>query len=211
MRRKIKNKKIMIILLVLIMVFTICLCFYMKKDFSKNKINIEKNDITQKKTEKIMEERKDEENDKNIEDEGEQSIVVEEHTTIDNTPKNEENKSTSSSNYENNSNNNVKQDNNQSNKVEQKTTIDTTPVQEEKEKIEWEELGISEYEYYNTPMWSWARVDFKIKDYGSYEQAHQKCIDKGEENKSQGIGTSYSCNPINSYSGDLLGDMFVVR
>lgn len=33
-------------------------------------------------------------------------------------------------------------------------------------KIEiWDELGITEDEYYNTPMWKWATVDFSIEKY----------------------------------------------
>lgn len=31
----------------------------------------------------------------------------------------------------------------------------------------WDELGITEDEYYNSPAWSWAKVDFAIEKYGS--------------------------------------------
>ena len=81
-------------------------------------------------------------------------------------------------------------------------------AEEQKVKTAWEELGISEYDYYNSPMWSWARVDYSIKDYGSFENTHQACIDAG--NSIEDI-TSFSCTNINSYSGNYLGDMLRVR
>ena len=44
------------------------------------------------------------------------------------------------------------------------------PKQEEKKEITaWEELGMTEDEYYNKPAWSWARVDFPVEKYGSEE------------------------------------------
>ena len=72
----------------------------------------------------------------------------------------------------------------------------------------WEELGISEYDYYNKPMWSWATVDYSIKDYGNYTNTHQACIDAG--NKLEDI-LSFSCTTINSYSGAYLGDMLRIK
>ena len=93
----------------------------------------------------------------------------------------------------------------QNNKVEEKPQ---QQAEEQKVKTAWEELGISEYDYYNSPMWSWARVDYSIKDYGSFENTHQACIDAG--NSIEDI-TSFSCTNINSYSGNYLGDMLRVR
>jgi len=54
-------------------------------------------------------------------------------------------------------------------------------------------------------MWSWARIDFSIKDYKTYENTREACIIKGEEYFKEGLG--YSCTGINSYSGDYLGEM----
>lgn len=80
------------------------------------------------------------------------------------------------------------------------------PKEEEvKPKTAWEELGISEYDYYHKPMWSWGRVDFSIETYKTYEKTREACITKGEEYFEQGLG--YSCTSINSYSGDYLGEM----
>lgn len=87
------------------------------------------------------------------------------------------------------------------------TTVEPQSKQETsvKEISVWESLGISEYDYYHKPMWSWARIDFSINDYGSFEQTHQACIDAGGNLENI---MSFSCTTINSYSGDYLGDMF---
>lgn len=81
--------------------------------------------------------------------------------------------------------------------------------QEEVKKVTaWEELGITEYDYYNKPMWNWARIDFSIKDYKTYEKTREACTTKGEEYFKEGLG--YSCTSINSYSGDYLGEMIKI-
>lgn len=95
----------------------------------------------------------------------------------------------------------------------QPAPVQTQPVQQTqpepvREQTEWEKLGISEYDYYNSPMWSWARVDYSVKKYGSLEATHQACVDAG--NQMEDI-TSFTCNNINSYSGDYLGEMLKVR
>lgn len=70
-------------------------------------------------------------------------------------------------------------------------------------KIEiWDELGITEDEYYNAPMWKWATVDFSIEKYGSQEVCFKACIEYGDS-----TGMGYSCSIINSYSGRYLGEM----
>ena len=66
----------------------------------------------------------------------------------------------------------------------------------------WDELGITEEEYYNSPAWSWAKVDFAIEKYGSQEKCLNACIEYGES-----TGMGYSCSTINSYSGRYLGEM----
>ena len=83
--------------------------------------------------------------------------------------------------------------------------VDEVVAEEVKKLTAWEELGITEHDYYNKPMWSWARIDFSIKDYKTYEKTREACITKGEEYFEQGLG--YSCTSINSYSGDYLGEM----
>lgn len=92
-------------------------------------------------------------------------------------------------------------------KVEQQSVQQTTQqpaqvVEQEKPKqqTEWEKYGMSEYDYYHKPMWSWARVDYPT---------HEACIEAGEALGYEIL--SYSCLNINSTSGDYLGDMLKVK
>lgn len=103
-----------------------------------------------------------------------------------------------------------KQDSVNNNKTEDKVSKEEPKQEPPKEvqpptKTAWEELGISEYDYYNKPMWNWARIDFSINDYKTYDKTREACINKGEEYYEQGYG--YSCTSINSYSGNYLGEM----
>lgn len=73
---------------------------------------------------------------------------------------------------------------------------------EQKEMTAWEELGMTEDEYYNKPAWSWAKVDFPVEKYGSEEACFNACIKYGEESE-----MGFSCSTINSASGRYLGEM----
>lgn len=97
-------------------------------------------------------------------------------------------------------------------KVEQQSVQQTTQqpaqvVEQEKPKqqTEWEKYGMSEYDYYHKPMWSWARVDFSIDEYKTEQKTKEACESKGQEYFEQGLG--YSCTSINSYAGTYLGEM----
>lgn len=123
---------------------------------------------------------------------------------------------------EKDSNESIESNNNSTSKSEQKVEVkNETPKsetkQEEKQsssqipKVDtntkndinaWDELGITENEYYNSHAWSWARVDFAIEKYGSQEKCLNACIEYGES-----TGMGYSCSTINSYSGRYLGEM----
>ena len=93
---------------------------------------------------------------------------------------------------------------NKSNNTKQNTTV----VEEQKPEVkknDWEELGISEYDYYHKPMWSWQRIDYSIDEYNTEQKTKEACLSKGEEYFKQGIG--YSCTSVNSYAGTYLGEM----
>lgn len=118
---------------------------------------------------------------------------------------------------ENNTSNNekIKKENKTTNPSNSGTTT-TTPnyqppkVEEQpsREQTAWEELGISEYDYYHKPLWSWARIDFSIDDYGTEENTKNACISKGNklmEESQEGLG--FSCQSILSYAGNYLGEM----
>lgn len=100
-------------------------------------------------------------------------------------------------------------------KVEQHSTLQENKLTSEEEIIKeennnlWDDLGITEYDYYNKPMWSWARVDYSINDYGTVSATQQACIDTGNDMMDEIL--SYSCTSINSYSGKYLGEMLRLK
>ena len=142
----------------------------------------------------------------NEEQKNNDSIQEEQTPNIDEIPK-----------VENNTSNNekIKEENKTTNPSNSGTTT-TTPnyqppkVEEQpsREQTAWEELGISEYDYYHKPLWSWARIDFSIDYYGTEENTKNACISKGNklmEESQEGLG--FSCQSILSYAGNYLGEM----
>lgn len=132
--------------------------------------------------------------------------IENESNNVHNIDKNDmESNNTSNSNVIKNKTVKQEQTNTQTNTQEPKKEV---PKEQPKSETEWEKLGISEYDYYHKPMWSWARVDYSIEDYKTFEQTHQACIDAG--NNMEDI-INFSCTNINSYSGAYLGDMLKVK
>ena len=97
-----------------------------------------------------------------------------------------------------------KSEENKNNNIKQNTTVVEEPKSEDK-KNAWDELGISEYDYYHKPMWSWQRIDYSIDEYKTEQKTKEACLSKGDEYFKQGIG--YSCTSVNSYAGTYLGEM----
>ena len=194
-------KKIIIpVIIIIILTGISCIMFIPKKSIqdSTDKDNV------------VKEETNIEEN-KKIQVESEIDNVVSEDSIIvnNNHTSKEENKKTEEvqKGKEILSTETVDKENSKSNSVKEKPKQNETipKVEEVKPKTAWEELGISEYDYYHKPMWSWARIDFSIEVYKTYEKTREACISRGEEYFEQGLG--YSCTSINSYSGDYLGEM----
>lgn len=99
---------------------------------------------------------------------------------------------------------------NNSNQVENNSTqVENDSTSQVEKQTPWDELGITEYDYYNKPMWSWARVDYSIEEYKTQELAQQKCIEDGNNMLDEIL--SFSCTTINSYSGDYLGEMLRIK
>lgn len=69
-----------------------------------------------------------------------------------------------------------------------------TPKQEEKpvvvQKQPWEELGLTEDQYKNQPMYSWEEVDFKTKE---------ECMNYGNEHAEYG----FECSEVTSWTRSL--------
>lgn len=74
----------------------------------------------------------------------------------------------------------------------------------------WDELGITEYDYYNSPMWSWAKVTHKTKTecIAAGEAAKAKELEKDESERKSVL---FTCTEIYSYSGNYLGEMLEVE
>lgn len=86
------------------------------------------------------------------------------------------------------------------------TKSETPKVEQLKvEKKPWEELGISENDYYNKPMWNWMTVEFDVNTYGSQSAAESACRDSGNK-KAEAEGLGFSCTNVLSYSGKYLGE-----
>ena len=126
-------------------------------------------------------------------------IIVDEKIEEIETPKKEEKKEQK---FSSESKNNTTITSTNTNKQNNNGVKETT---QQKKETEWEKLGISEYDYYHKPMWSWARVDFSIDEYKTEQKTKEACESKGQEYFEQGLG--YSCTSINSYAGTYLGEM----
>lgn len=81
-------------------------------------------------------------------------------------------------------------------------------------KSAWEELGMSEYDYYNKPVFTWATITHSVKDYSNPLEACQKDGEKSKEkalSENSGVGVMYSCHHLYSHSGNYLGEMLEVE
>ena len=203
-----KKKKLIFWIIFIIILFVISIVSIPKflkeegKILSSETFNVkEKEDIgdddykNENPSEEIVKE-KEVENDSKLNNKEEKiEDVKEKNEVIKESVKPEETKKKENS-INNNSNTEVKEEE----KVQNNTKDETNEIQKA-----WDELGITEDEYYNKPMWSWARIDYSINEYKTYEKTREACMKKGEELFQEGYG--YSCTSINSYSGKYLGEM----
>lgn len=193
------KKKIIIIVLILITIFAVSFVI-LKLQTNKGSEIIENNTSESVNNDNLEELEHDNKEDELADDNSndEEKIIEQESPKESQTTKEEKKTNNSSSN--NTSSNQNKKEESSSNKKDNKQSVESKPV--------WEELGISEYDYYHKPMWSWAKIDYFVDTYGTEEATHRACIDAG--NKLENI-TSYTCYNINSYSGDYLGDMLEIK
>ena len=95
--------------------------------------------------------------------------------------------------------------------VKENNNEDNTSVNKEepKKQTPWEALGVSEYHYYNEPMYSWERVDFPVSKYGSEANCRKACAEYGDNYEPYKNGeVLYSCSIVTSLSGKYLGEYF---
>lgn len=203
------NKKILITIITLISIILLVVVgiyIFKNKDTSTNKNNEVKETLKEENqnNSEINVDKNEEQNDETIEesDDKDDEDVESDSNDVDNSIKeNDSNNEVSTPNKDNSSNNNTNQNNNVSN-----STTDDSP----KEQTPWEKLGITEYEYYNTPVWSWQNVDFGVDLEGDKYCANEtdclsKCQKYGDEYLSQNNNGGYNCDDVLSYSGRYLG------
>ena len=195
------KKKILIAILAVTVVAFLSGCFIFRDEIGKvrhhiypvNKKYEEKNtDNDVEKATKIKEEetstqtvQKSEEQKvetKNKEEQIENNSNKKEPTKTNSTKTSESSKSTPKNNTPSNSNNNGAGNSNNSVKQEEK------PVAVQKQP--WEELGLTEDQYKNQPMYSWEEVDFKTKD---------ECMNYGNEHAEYG----FECSEVTSWTRSL--------
>ena len=119
---------------------------------------------------------------KNKEEQIENNSNKKEPTKTNSNKTTETSKNTSKNNTPSNSNNNESGNTNNSVKQEEKPVV----VQ----KQPWEELGLTEDQYKNQPMYSWEEVDFKTKD---------ECMNYGNEHAEYG----FECSEVTSWTRSL--------
>lgn len=212
MKNKSKKPLVIISLLVLVAIISISVIFYARetkeKELMVDNVSTEKMKIDDGEQKNTEEETKNVENKEVLtdisvsEDKVTESIQSNNTSTIKENVEQKNNSSSIPSNNEKKENTPV---------INEKPVVKETPKQEVKETPIWETYGMSEYDYYNKPMWSWARVDFSMNDYGNETVAHQACIEAGHFKSENEDIISFSCVGINSTSGNYLGEMLKVK
>lgn len=145
------------------------------------------------------------------------SETKDDNQEVKDSPKNEEGKKDNNENNKAESktesnktenNNHVVPSNTKSEEQPKQNVTKTETPKVEQPKVEnkpWEELGISENDYYNKPMWNWMTVEFDVNTYGSQSAAESACRDSGNK-KAEAEGLGFSCTNVLSYSGKYLGE-----
>lgn len=219
MRGKNKSHKIRLILGVLIGLSFVSVIFFSL--YNRQNIKVSNKD---KKTDVINETNNNQDNETLIEEvkekDSNESIELNDNSTPKSEQKIEEIETPKNNNQDEEKNTTPKKEEKKEQKFSSEsknnTTITSTNTNkqnnngvkettQQKKETEWEKLGISEYDYYHKPMWSWARVDFSIDEYKTEQKTKEACESKGQEYFEQGLG--YSCTSINSYVGTYLGEM----
>lgn len=202
------RKRIVIITLTIVIILGgLGVTYYILNNFNKNEL-IENNIVEEKiKEDKVVPEQKEEK----VEQPKEESQEQVKDTTTTTTSKNEIITK-------------PKENNNTTKKVEtqKKTEAPKTteapkqtevpkqeqPTEPKKENI-WDKLGMTEYQYYNEPMYKWEKVDFSVEKYGSEKACQDACWNYGLQYEPYKNGeVAFHCSTVNTASGKYLGEWF---
>lgn len=117
-------------------------------------------------------------------------------------------KQTTTTNTKPSNNSSTNKNNTTSTKPSNNKTSSSSSNETNKDKP-WEKYGMTENQYYNEPMWSWAKVDFSIEKYGTKDNCVNACREYGLNYELYKQGkVLFGCRNINSISGKYLGEMF---
>ncbi len=189
------KKKIFIIISIIGIIALIGIGYIFREDLLKFKRNIYPIHSVMKSDEK-KEELHNEEISENIvpeNEEIEETKSIEEKKEETKTSKNEtvktnSNKSSSSSNSTPKNNTPPQTNNNGAGSSNENVKQEEKPVVVQKQP--WEELGLTEDQYKNQPMYSWEEVDFKTKE---------ECMNYGNEYAEYG----FECSEVTSWTRSL--------
>ena len=196
------KKKILIAILAIIVVVFLSGCIIFRDDTGKlryliypiNENNEEKNTSNGvKETSKTKEEETSTQSVSKSEEENEEPKVTEEQKEKSSS-KNETVKPNSNTNSESTKNSPKNNTPSTSNNNSGVANSNGNAKQEEKpvvvQKQPWEELGLTEDQYKNQPMYSWEEVDFKTKE---------ECMNYGNEHAEYG----FECSEVTSWTRSL--------
>lgn len=216
------KKKIIVLLPILIFLFIIPLAIlltyqnYDNNNIIKNTPILTDNITIEKNEEPIIE-------DENvIEETPEEPTTKEEINKTPTTSVGEDSKNDNNLKKENSSNSNTNKQETNTNKTtstkeEPKNTESNQQVETNDKKEEannstgnkvWEQLGVSEYDYYNKPIWTWATKTHNTLDscVADGEKAKQEELDKNS-----GRAVLYTCHHLYSHSGNYVGEMIEIE
>ncbi len=208
--------KIRIILIVLLIGLFAFVKFFFRDDISKIKPRVMPINTTKTMKEKTSEEEIVEEAIEDNESTNEiEEIKIETTQEVNETPKNEEtpSKPQTSQKQETPKSNSQPANNQQQETPKQEAdngTIDNggnnKPTENEVivKKKPWEEAGVSEYDWYHKPVYSWMRVDYPVSSCGSVSNCEAQCMKDAEE---LAFTENVSCIQVHTFSGSYLGEM----
>ncbi len=195
------NKKVKIALIIITLIFFVggvTFALYKKSlDVNNNKVvNNENNDINVNDENQIEELEQEE----NTIEEDEPPVQTNKEEQV-NEPPQQSNKNNNTTNNKSQNNSNKKPTNNNNSSVTEKQKKEETTTPPVVKKEIWDELGITEYEYYNSPMVKGQKVTHKNREL---------CVSAGYE-LMETEDIQFGCTEVVSYSGDTLGYMLTIR
>ncbi len=206
-----KKKIIIIILLILLVIVAICGFIFFYENIGKIKcIAYTINQKYKEKDDKI-EEIKEDKIDKTTSEEVKEENIESWKNSDSSSNKKVTAKSNNTNKKNSNTSTNTGAPNAHNDKIDSESgVVDQNGNNKEEEKVivikkqPWEELGVSEYDWYHKPVHYWMRVDYNVSSCSSVSNCESLCIKDAEE---LAYTENVSCIQVYTYSGSYLGEM----